>query len=400
MQPEKTMSARTRNLSAGRNWPLLALLLAAGIPVLIAAGGSGGHDDADEHPGPREVYNEGTRKLREGKLNEAEAILQNAVSSQNPGVQAEALYNLGETRFQQGMQEYTNAPDGKAIVTKSAIADDHAGAAIKAADDALAGEDQMALLSAYLHGRAARKELRSALEAVKRAMDAYGVVLAKWQRASGDFKSTAELREADADARTNAGVVDRWIEDVLNRQKLLMSSQEQMQQKSDELSKQLKDLNQKRPDEPSRPGQGKKSKPGDDDKPSNNPGTGMESDQGMPRMPGQGEMESRRQQLTDRLKQLKQRLSPDALAQMGKDGNDDDDDDDDKPQPNDLKNEQKEGQTKEGKQMQLTRQEAERLLQLLRDPNRKLSLGGGNTEGAQFSDKEGVAAKERKGRDW
>lgn len=397
------MSARTRNLPAdGRPGPgWLALLLAAGIPLLLAAGGSVTRDDTDEHPGPREIYNEGTRKLREGKLNEAEAILQNAVASQNAGVQAEALYNLGEARFQQGMQEYTNAPDGRPIVAKSALADEHAGTAIKAADDALAGDDMQAMLSAYLHGRAARKELRAAMEAVKRAMDAYGVVLAKWQRASGDFKSTAELRTADTDARTNAEVVDRWIEDVLNRQKMLMSGQEQMQQKSDELSKQIQELKQKQPeDSQQQPRPGQQKKPGQDDKPANNPGSGQESDQGLPRMPGQGEMQSLRQQLSNRLQQLKQRLPPEALEQLGKDGSDDDDDDDDdKPQPNELKGEEKEGQPKEGKQMLLTRQEAERLLQLLRDPNRKLSLGG-LTEGAQFSDKEGVAAKERKGRDW
>ena len=90
------MSAQTRNPPANRRTRRgligLALALVAGVPLLLAAGGSsGGRDDADEHPGPRGIYNEGTRRLREGKLNEAEAILQSAVASQNPVVQPLAL---------------------------------------------------------------------------------------------------------------------------------------------------------------------------------------------------------------------------------------------------------------------------------------------------------------------
>jgi hypothetical protein len=397
--------ARTRNLPAG-GWPgpvLLALLLAAGIPLLIAAGGSVARDDTDEHPGPREIYNEGTRKLRDGKLNEAEAVLESAVKTQNQGVQALALYNLGEVRFKQGMQEYTNAPDGKAVAAKSNLATQHGSEALKAADDALAGDDVQAMVSAYLRGRGARKELKTAIEAVKRAMDAYGVVLSKWRRASGDFKSTAELRMTDADALTNAGVVDRWIEDVLNRQQMLMSGQEQMQKQNDELTKQLQELGQKLPEnsqQPSQPGQQKKSGTGDDEKPANAPKPGQSGENGSRPSPSPGGMESLRQQLGNRLQQLKQRLPSDVLDQLNKDGSGDDDDDDDKPQPQELKEGQKDGQTKPGKQMLLTREEAQRLLQLLRDPNRKLSLGG-LTEGAQFSDKEGVAAaSDRKGRDW
>ena len=85
------------------------------------------------------------------------------------------------------------------------------------------------------------------------------------------------------------------------------------------------------------------------------------------------------------------------LEQMKQNG-DDGDDDDDQPQPQKLK-EGQEGQGSSGKQMLLTREEAERLLQLLRDPNRKLSLSG-LPEANQNTEQEGVAAKERRTRDW
>src|SRR6188508_2307044 len=52
---------------------------------------------------PRELYNEGTARLRDGKLREAEALLQVAVASNNEKIQTPALYNLGHTRFRQGM---------------------------------------------------------------------------------------------------------------------------------------------------------------------------------------------------------------------------------------------------------------------------------------------------------
>src|SRR5262249_23602634 len=152
-----------------------------------------------------------TEKFRQGKLREAEATLQMAVVSQNEKVQVPALYNLGHVRFQEGVEELKGGPNAKASEAASKRATDDAEAAIQAADDALGGWDVQAIVSAYMQGRGARKELKAAAEAVKRAMDSYGAVLSKWQRASGDFKSAYELRPADSDARLNAEVVDRSI---------------------------------------------------------------------------------------------------------------------------------------------------------------------------------------------
>src|SRR5262249_20048128 len=123
---------------------------------------------------------------------------------------------------------------------------------IQAADDALGGWDVQAIVSAYMQGRGARKELKAAAEAVKRAMDSYGAVLSKWQRASGDFKSAYELRPADSDARLNAEVVDRSIAKLVDTQRAMMqcsqctkNNRESLRQKMAELKKRMpKDVKQ------------------------------------------------------------------------------------------------------------------------------------------------------------
>ena len=60
-------------------------------------------------------------------------------------------------------------------------------------------------------GRGARKEARAVIEAFEEAMEVYGEILLKWQRALGDFKSTTELNPADTNAIHNAEVVEKAI---------------------------------------------------------------------------------------------------------------------------------------------------------------------------------------------
>ena len=48
---------------------------------------------------PREFFNAGTQKIREGKWRDAEPLLQTAVASQQAGLQPSALYNLGHTQI-------------------------------------------------------------------------------------------------------------------------------------------------------------------------------------------------------------------------------------------------------------------------------------------------------------
>ena len=201
------------------------------------------------------------------------------------------------------MQEYTNAPDGRAVSAASARATRRAGDAIQAADDALANEELQSIVTAYVRGRGARKELKSAIEAVKHALDAYGTVLAKWRRASGDFRSTMELRPSDADAQTNAAVVDHWIAEVVDRQQMMMQGQGDMQSQLGELAKKLQQLSQKQPDsneDQSQGGQRQKAAGGGDDQPGSKSKSGQNGQNGLEKngqggqsmMPGQDGMQS------------------------------------------------------------------------------------------------------------
>jgi tetratricopeptide (TPR) repeat protein len=160
---------------------------------------------------PREFYNAGARQLRAGKLREAEASLESALASQKERLCPPALYNLGLVRFGQGVEQLKKGPPAKPTVERGQRAAQQADAAIRQANEALGGNDVDKLVAAYLRGRGARKELKAATEAVRRALQAHGAVLTRWERASGDFKSAAELNDADSDARYNSDVLDRCI---------------------------------------------------------------------------------------------------------------------------------------------------------------------------------------------
>jgi tetratricopeptide (TPR) repeat protein len=166
---------------------------------------------------PRESYNAGTAKLREGKLREAEAALQAAVAGELEALQPRALYNLGHVRFRQGAEALKESAGPDALPAQGGAAAARGTRALRAADAALAEDNVQAILEAYLQARGAHKDLKSATDAVRRALERFGGVLGRWRRASGDFKSAFELRPSDADAQFNADVTDRHIADLVDR---------------------------------------------------------------------------------------------------------------------------------------------------------------------------------------
>lgn len=159
----------------------------------------------------RDFYNAGTRQFRAGKLNDAESLFQSSIAKQDESTQSASLYNLGHVRFAQGLEELKKAASPKAAASRSRQAVGVAAGAIQEAESALAGNDIRQMVEAYMDGRGARKELRAATEAVRRAMEAHGKTLLKWRRALGDFKSAAELNPADTNAARNAEIVAQSI---------------------------------------------------------------------------------------------------------------------------------------------------------------------------------------------
>jgi len=302
--------------------PLLAALLAAGLSLGIAwsAAGAEGEPDATTMSA-RQLYNDGTQKLRAGKLREAETSLQSAVASQDERVQEASLYNLGHARFRQGEETLKKGPNAQsthAAAFKRAF--ESGGSAIRGADEALAGDDLQSIVAAYLRGRGARKDLKAANKAVKEAMDLFGGVLAKWRRARGDFKSAHELRRSDTDAETNADVVDRNIAKLVDLQQMMMQM-----------------------------------------------------------MAAMGEQ---RKELREKMEALKKRMPKDMGDQLsGKDGEDDDEDEGKKgKQSEEPKPGEREPESKDGKPRMLTQEEAQRLLGMLKlDNDRKLPMGLGDT---------------------
>jgi hypothetical protein len=278
---------------------------------------------SDQNEGPtsaQQFYNQGTQKLREGKLREAEASLQMAVASQNEKVQVPALYNLGHARFREGVEELKGGPAAKPSEALANRACANGQEALEAADVALAGWDLEAIVEAYMQGRGARKELKSATEAVKKATETYGAVLSKWQRASGDFKSAHELRTSDSDAQANADVVDQSIARLVDSMKLMMKSSECTSKT--------------------------------------------------------------RQNLKQKMAELKKRM-PKEMRQQCEKGEEEDEEDSDKP-PKEPKPGEQEPKQKEGRERLLSPEEAARLLDMLRlDTNRKLPLGMNDTAAAK-----------------
>lgn len=240
-----------------RSWRRRSTLLAAAL----ALGASAPTQPEPALPQtPREFFNAGTRELLRGKLREAEASLQSALASQDSRLQPPALYNLGHVRFRLGLEELKKGPEAGPTAARGRAATRAAAAASQDAEDALAGEDVQRLVTSYLRGRGARRELKAALKAVRQAMDSQGAALAKWERSSGDFKSTVELEGKDTDAQTNADTVDRYIAKLIDSIKEMQQMAAAMGSKGDELKEKLKQLKGRIPAEDMPPGAA-----GDDD---------------------------------------------------------------------------------------------------------------------------------------
>lgn len=206
--------------------------------------------EVDEQPSPtnpREFFNAGTQKVQEGKWRDAEPLLQTAVASQQAGLQPSALYNLGHTRFALGAEELKKSPDGKQTAARARAAGSAAAAATQTVNEALAGDDLPKMLEAYQRGRGARREIKAATQAIRRALEVHGNVLTKWQRAAGDFKSAVELKPDYADAQHNADVVDRHIAKLVDSLREMQSAQNGLGQKAAELGAAMKALRGKMP---------------------------------------------------------------------------------------------------------------------------------------------------------
>ncbi len=240
---------------------------------------------------PRELFNAGTEKLRQGKLREAEAFLQSALSAQIEGLQPPTLYNLGHVRFAEGIQELKKGPASRPSISSADNAGQAADGAIRDADEALAGTDVQKMINAYLRGRGARRDMREAAKLVRQAIETYGTALSKWQRASGDFKSVVELNARDAEARQNADIVDRSIAKLIDSLRQMQQAASMMGQKKQELGEKMKQLKGRIPEDQMPPGAAGEDEEDEDQpngpKPQDKESAGREGEQQMTLSPEQ-----------------------------------------------------------------------------------------------------------------
>ena len=165
-----------------------------------------------------------------------------SLARQDEKIQPAALFNLGHVRFAQGVEELKKSPDGNAVRRRSHSAEEAGSVAIDNATTALASNDVQQMVQAYMVGRGVRKELRSATQAVNRAMEAYGKTLLKWRRSLNDFKSAAELNPADTNAVRNAEIVERAIAKLVDSIRDMQQSAAKMGAKKEKLEGLLKQL--------------------------------------------------------------------------------------------------------------------------------------------------------------
>ena len=63
----------------------------------------------------RDFYNAGTKLLAAKKFADAELMFQSALAAQDERVQSPALYNLGHTRFGEGVEFLKKRPDAQKV---------------------------------------------------------------------------------------------------------------------------------------------------------------------------------------------------------------------------------------------------------------------------------------------
>src|SRR5437763_15603692 len=70
----------------------------------------------------RELYNAGTGKLRDGKLEEAQDLLRAAAQRNDDAIMPSAVYNLGHARYEIGERELLKtlaSPQGNEVPTRA-----------------------------------------------------------------------------------------------------------------------------------------------------------------------------------------------------------------------------------------------------------------------------------------
>jgi hypothetical protein len=164
-----------------------------------------------------------------------------------------ALYNLGHARFAMGKELLKGAMPSEEVTGTGSGAKEAAQTALTEIGKALQSKQIQEALSAYGQGRVSRKQLRSAMDMVRRAIDLATAVEGKWGRSLADFKSSNELQPSD-DAMHNAGSVKRQLEALQQDKKELQALLQQLAQMRAALGAAMRELGKQLPEGMQNPG--------------------------------------------------------------------------------------------------------------------------------------------------
>jgi tetratricopeptide (TPR) repeat protein len=201
-----------------------------------------------------DYYNVGTKLFVAKKFTDAEKMFQAALAAQEESLQAKTEFNLGHTRFADGAEILKKGPDAQKVSAQGEAALAAGESALRNGEMATAENQLDKMISAYVTGRGAQRDLRAAEKSVKAAMQIYGKTLARWQRADDDFKGAAELNPADTNATHNAKIVEREIAKLVDMLRQMQQMAGKMAGQKDQLGKMLSKLKGKIPAPDAPPG--------------------------------------------------------------------------------------------------------------------------------------------------
>ena len=202
----------------------------------------------------RDFFNAGTSLLAGGKFAEAEKMFQSALAAQDERMQPLALYNLGHTRFATGMELLKNKMASSGYTDRGSLLIDESQSSLRRAESAILEGNKEKMIEAYLECRHLRHDLRSTQEQINTAVELYGQVLAKWQRAKDDFKSSDEMSPPDSaliensmeinhtNAEFNAKIIQEHINRLLEQARKMQEMMGAMGKQREQLGKMLSKL--------------------------------------------------------------------------------------------------------------------------------------------------------------
>ncbi|HEY1490842.1 MAG TPA: hypothetical protein VGF90_07365, partial [Verrucomicrobiae bacterium] len=227
------------------------------LPFALVMGGRALAADGTNSFAPvtaRDLYNAGTKLLDGKQFAEAEKMFESALAAQDERMQSPVLYNLGHTRFGEGVELLKKGPDVQKVSEQGNATLAAGDSAIRTAESALAENQLDKMVAVYLEGRGARHELRAAQKAVQAAMETYGRTLQKWERAADDFKGAAELNPAGTNAANNAEIVEQDIAKLVDSLQKMQGMMGAMGKQREDLGKMLSKLKGQIPAQNAPPG--------------------------------------------------------------------------------------------------------------------------------------------------